>query len=207
MTAEEILLRLAVILAAGVGAQWLAWRLRLPSILLLLVAGFMLGPVTEFVDPDELFGDLLLPFVSVAVAVILFEGGLSLRLRDIPDIGGVVPRLVTVGAAITGFLGALGAHLIIGLDEGVAILAGAILIVTGPTVIVPMLEQIRPIGRVSTILRWESIVIDPIGANAPSQSFGGGPALRTLREMTPGVHRPVPPPPSSITKARASARA
>ena len=76
------------------------------------------GPVTEFLDPEELFGDLLLPFVSVAVAVILFEGGLSLRLRDIPDIGGVVPRLVTVGAAITGFPGALGAHLIIGLDEG-----------------------------------------------------------------------------------------
>ncbi len=118
MTAEEILLRLAIILAAGVGAQWLAWRLRLPSILLLLVAGFILGPVSGFVDPEELFGDLLLPFISVAVAVILFEGGLSLRLRDIPDIGGVVPRLVTVGAAITGFLGALGAHLIIGLDEG-----------------------------------------------------------------------------------------
>lgn len=121
-----------------------------------------MGPVTEFVDPDELLGDLLLPFVFVAVAVILFEGGLSLRLRDLLDIGGVVPWLVTVGAAITGFLGALGAHLIIGLDEGVAILAGAILIVTGPTVIVPMLEQIRPIGRVSTILRWEGIVIDPI---------------------------------------------
>jgi len=173
LTAEEILLRLAVILAAGVGAQWLAWRLHLPSILLLLVAGFILGPVTEFLDPDELFGDLLLPFVSVAVAVILFEGGLSLRLRDIPDIGGVVPRLVTVGAAITGLLGALAAHLIIGLDEGVAILAGAILIVTGPTVIVPMLEQIRPIGRVSTILRWESIVIDPIGATLAVLIFEG----------------------------------
>ena len=76
------------------------------------------GPVSGFLDPEELLGDLLLPFASVAVAVILFEGGLSLRLRDIPDIGGVVPRLVTVGAAITGFLGALGAHLIIGLVEG-----------------------------------------------------------------------------------------
>ncbi|RLC57733.1 MAG: hypothetical protein DRI30_03740 [Chloroflexi bacterium] len=173
MTAEEILLRLAGVLAAGVGAQWLAWRLRFPSILLLLVAGFILGPVTGFVDPKELFGDLLLPLVSVAVAVILFEGGLSLRLRDLLDIGGVVPRLVTVGAAITGFLGALGAHLIIGLDEGVAILAGAILVVTGPTVIVPMLEQIRPIGRVSTILRWEGIVIDPIGATLAVLVFEG----------------------------------
>ena len=72
MTAEEVLLRLAIILAAGVGAQWLAWRLRLPSILLLLIAGFMLGPVSGFVDPEELFGDLLLPFISVAVAVILW---------------------------------------------------------------------------------------------------------------------------------------
>ena len=173
MTAEEILIRLAGILAAGVGAQWLAWRLHLPSILLLLIAGFILGPVTEFVDPDELLGDLLLPLVSVAVAVILFEGGLSLRVRDLLDIGGVVPRLVTIGAAITGFLGALGAHVIIGLDEGVAILAGAILIVTGPTVIVPMLEQIRPIGRVSTILRWEGIVIDPIGATLAVLVFEG----------------------------------
>jgi len=173
LTAEEILLRLAGILAAGVGAQWLAWRLRFPSILLLLVAGFILGPVTGFVDPDELLGDLLLPLVSMAVAVILFEGGLSLRLRDLLDIGGVVPRLVTVGAAITGFLGALGAHVIIGLDEGVAILAGAILVVTGPTVIVPMLEQIRPIGRVSTILRWEGIVIDPIGATLAVLVFEG----------------------------------
>ncbi len=173
MTAEEILLRLAGILAAGVGAQWLAWRLRFPSILLLLVAGFILGPVTEFVDPDELLGDLLLPLVSVAVAVILFEGGLSLRLRDLLDIRGVVPRLVTIGAAITGFLGALGAHVIIGLDEGVAILAGTILIVTGPTVIVPMLEQIRPIGRVSAILRWEGIVIDPIGATLAVLVFQG----------------------------------
>ncbi len=173
MTAEEILLRLAVILAAGVGAQWLAWRLHLPSILLLLAAGFVLGPVTDFLDPDELFGALLLPFVSVAVAVILFEGGLSLRLRDIPDIGGVVPGLLTVRAAITDFLGALAVHLILGLDEGVAILAGAILIVTGPTVIVPMLEQIRPIGRVSTILRWEGIVIDPIGATLAVLVFEG----------------------------------
>lgn len=172
MTAEEVLIRLAGILAAGVCAQWLAWRLRLPSILLLLVAGFILGPVTEFVDPDELLGDLLLPVVSMAVAVILFEGGLSLRLRDLLDIG-VLPRLVTIGAAITGLLGALGAHLILGLDEGVAILAGAILIVTGPTVIVPMLEQIRPIGRVSTILRWEGIVIDPIGAALAVLVFEG----------------------------------
>ncbi|HEY5641193.1 MAG TPA: cation:proton antiporter, partial [Dehalococcoidia bacterium] len=173
MTAEEVLLRLAGILAAGVSAQWLAWRLHLPSILLLLVAGFILGPVTEFVDPDELLGDLLLPLVSVAVAVILFEGGLSLRVRDLLEVGGVVPRLVTVGAGITGFLGALGAHLIIGLDEGVAILAGAILIVTGPTVIVPMLEQIRPVGRVSKILRWEGIVIDPIGATLAVLVFEG----------------------------------
>ncbi len=173
MTAEEVLLRLAGILAAGVSAQWLAWRLHLPSILLLLVAGFILGPVTEFVDPDELLGDLLLPLVSVAVAVILFEGGLSLRVRDLLEVGGVVPRLVTVGAGITGFLGALGAHLIIGLDEGVAILAGAILIVTGPTVIVPMLEQIRPGGRVSKILRWEGIVIDPIGATLAVLVFEG----------------------------------
>lgn len=151
-------------LAVGVGAQWLAWRVGLPSILLLLLAGFVLGPVTEFIHPDELIGEILTPAVSLAVALILFEGGLSLRLRDIQGVSAVVNRLVTLGAGITGLLSALAAHLVLGIDEGVAILAGAILTVTGPTVIIPMLEQIRPVGRVNAILRWEGIVIDPIGA-------------------------------------------
>jgi NhaP-type Na+/H+ or K+/H+ antiporter len=173
LTEEEILIRLAAVLAIGVGAQWLAWRVGLPSILLLLIAGFILGPVTDLLNPDELFGELLTPVISLAVALVLFEGGLSLRLQDIQGISGVVNRLVTLGAAITGILAALGAYFIIGVDEGVAILAGAILIVTGPTVIVPMLEQIRPIGRVSAILRWEGIVIDPIGATLAVLVFEG----------------------------------
>ncbi|NQT71177.1 MAG: hypothetical protein HQ553_00235 [Chloroflexi bacterium] len=77
---EDLLIKLASIIVVGIAAQWLAWRLRLPSILLLLILGIIIGPVTGFLDPNETFGDMLLPIVSLSVAVILFEGGLSLRL-------------------------------------------------------------------------------------------------------------------------------
>jgi NhaP-type Na+/H+ or K+/H+ antiporter len=87
---EDILPKLAAIVVLGVGAQWLAWRLRLPSILLLLVAGFVAGPATGLLDPDDIFGSLLVPAVSLAVGLILFEGGLSLRLTDLRGVRGVV---------------------------------------------------------------------------------------------------------------------
>jgi NhaP-type Na+/H+ or K+/H+ antiporter len=84
MTPEEILLRFAVVIAVGVGAQLIAGRLRIPSILLLLSAGFVLGRATGFIEPGELLGDLLVPFVSISVVIILFEGGLTLRVSDLP---------------------------------------------------------------------------------------------------------------------------
>jgi len=98
---ENILLGLASIVLLGIGAEWLAWRLRLPSILLLLIFGFIAGPVTNFLNPDALLGDLLLPVVSIAVAIILFEGGLNLRVVELRTIGGVVRNLITVGVLVT----------------------------------------------------------------------------------------------------------
>ena len=161
---EDILIKLAAIVVVGVGAQWLAWRFRIPSILLLLLAGIFIGPITEFVNPDELLGDLLIPIVTLSVGLILFEGGLTLRFADLPGVAGVVRNLITVGAAVTWAIGTLFAWLLFDIDLSLAILFGAIIIVTGPTVIGPLLDHVRPTGRLGPILRWEGIVIDPIGA-------------------------------------------
>lgn len=155
---------LAAILVAGTFAQWLAWRWRLPAILFLLALGLLAGPVTGLLKPDDLFGDLLFPMVSLAVAVILFEGALTLRFSEIRGLAAVVRNLVFVGGLITWAVVALAAHLLVGLDVGIAALFGALVVVTGPTVIVPMLRTVRPTERVSSTLRWEGIVIDPLGA-------------------------------------------
>jgi len=162
--AEGIMFGLAAILCLGVGAQWVAWRLRLPSILLLLGAGFLVGPGLGFLEPDALFGELLFPLVSFSVALILFEGALGLRLAELRTAGRAILNLVTVGAAVTWLLGTVGARVFLGFSTGDALLLGAILVVTGPTVIGPILRHVRPIGRVGAISKWEGIVIDPIGA-------------------------------------------
>ncbi len=163
--ADSLLLGLAAIVVLGMLAQWIAWRTRLPSILLLLVFGFLAGPeVAGLIDADLLFGESLLPIVSLSVAVLLFEGGLTLRLSEVGKALKIVALLVTVGAGITWALTALAAHHFLGYDPAIATLIGAVLIVTGPTVVGPLLRQIRPTGPVGSILRWEGILIDPVGA-------------------------------------------
>jgi NhaP-type Na+/H+ or K+/H+ antiporter len=161
---EHLLVGLATIIVLGIGAQWLAWRVSLPAILLLLVFGFIAGPATGFIDPTELFGNLLLPLVSVSVAIILFEGGLSLKFSEVKALTGVIRNLVTVGVLVSWVLTSLLAYIIFGLGFQISILLGAVLVVTGPTVIVPLLRHVRPSGRVGSIMKWEGIIIDPIGA-------------------------------------------
>ncbi len=161
---EHLLLGLATIIVLGIVAQWLAWRLHLPAILLLLIFGIMAGPVSGILNPDELFGNLLFPFVSVSVAIIIFEGGLSLRIFELRRVGGVVRNLITIGIFVTWSLTALAAYLVVGMQPAHAILLGAILVVSGPTVIIPLLRHVRPIGNVGSIIKWEGIVNDPIGA-------------------------------------------
>lgn len=160
----EPLIQLTLVAVVGLGAQLLAWHLRLPSILLLLLSGFLLGPVLGLITPDALLGETLFPLVSLSVGLILFEGGLTLKLKELPASGPVVARLISVGALATWIVAALGARFVLGLDWALAILFGAILIVTGPTVVGPLLRQIRPKGRAGTILKWEGILIDPVGA-------------------------------------------
>ncbi|MFP5224181.1 MAG: cation:proton antiporter [Actinomycetota bacterium] len=164
MVIESPLTALAVIVGLGITAQWIAWRFDLPAILLLLAGGIMLGPVTGALSPDRVFGDALLPFVSVAVAIILFEGGLTLDLRDLGAHGRAVTLLVTVGAVVTWATATLAARFFLFENWSLSFLIGAIVVVSGPTVIIPLLRQVRPNKQTSTVLRWEAILIDPIGA-------------------------------------------
>jgi NhaP-type Na+/H+ or K+/H+ antiporter len=142
----------------------LAWRVKLPAILFLLLAGIVLGPLTGLLEPDKLLGDLLFPIVSLSVALILFEGSLSLRFHELPDIGHVVRGLVSYGAIVALLMLAAAAHYVAGLSWEISLLFGALTCVTGPTVIAPMLRTVRPNSRIANVLRWEGIVIDPLGA-------------------------------------------
>ena len=158
------LIALTAILFLGIGSQWLAERLRIPSILPLLFTGVLIGPVTGYLKPDALLGDLLLPLVSLSIAVILFEGAMTLHLSDLNKIGRPLLMLLTVGVGITWVLSALSAHYVLQFEWKESILLGSILTVTGPTVVGPLLQHIRPIGNVGALARWEGIVIDPVGA-------------------------------------------
>ena len=159
-----ILISLVGIGVLGITCQWLAWWARLPAILFLLIAGLITGPLTGLLDPDALLGDLLFPVVSLSVAVILFEGSLTLKLDEIRGLESVVRNLITAGALITWIITALVTHYLIGFPAELAALFGAVMIVTGPTVIVPMLRTVRPNATINNILRWEGIAIDPLGA-------------------------------------------
>ena len=161
----HISLTIAVVIALGAAAQWVAWRAKLPAILPLLTIGFLVGPVLGWIRPDVMVpSGLLYPAISLAVGLILFEGGLTLRIPDIKEIRTVVMRLVTVGALVTWMGGTLTAYLLTDLSLPLSFLFGALIIVTGPTVIGPLLRIVRPQARVANVLRWEGIVIDVLGA-------------------------------------------
>jgi NhaP-type Na+/H+ or K+/H+ antiporter len=163
MEHNEMLI-IAGIVSAGVACQWIAWRIKVPAILPLLAAGFLVGPILGLLHPQEEFGEFLFPIISLAVAVILFEGALTLTWRTVRDVVSTVRNLLTIGAAVTMIGGALAAHFIVGTPWNLSLLFGALIIVTGPTVIAPLLRNVRPTEKISSVLRWEGILIDPIGA-------------------------------------------
>lgn len=148
----------------SITCQFIAHKVKLPAILFLLLAGIVLGPLTQTLSADALFGDLLFPIVSLAVAIILFEGALTLKFSDISGHGKMVRNLCSLGVLITWLIVTPTAYYFLEIPLGLAALIGAIVTVTGPTVIVPMLRTVRPSAKVSSILRWEGIIIDPIGA-------------------------------------------
>lgn len=161
---DSLVFKIALIGALGVGAQWVAWRMRLPAIVLLLLAGLVAGPLLGLIDPQADFGELLRPLVSVAVAIILFEGGLTLNFAEIRETSKAVRRIVAIGAPIAFVLGSLAAYFIAGLSWPTALVFAGILVVTGPTVIMPLLRQARLSPRPASLLRWEAIIADPVGA-------------------------------------------
>ncbi len=159
-------LALALLIALAVAAQLLAHRVGIPQVVPLLAVGVLAGPeVLDLVDPDDLLGDLLTPFVTLAVGVVLFDGALALRHERLADgVWRPVVRLVTVGVLVSWGVITLAAHLLLDADWGVALLIGSVLTLSGPTVVGPVLEHARPKRRIGTVLEWEGIVIDPVGA-------------------------------------------
>ncbi|HEX5353139.1 MAG TPA: sodium:proton antiporter [Rhodanobacteraceae bacterium] len=155
---------ITALLVVGFLAQWLAWRMRLPAILFLLLIGMAVGPATGLFKPDKVLGASLFPLVSLAVALILFEGSLTLRFSELRGIGRAVRGMVTYGAVLALAMLAAAAHWIAGVSWEIAFLFGALTCVTGPTVITPMLRSLRPNARIASALRWEGIILDPLGA-------------------------------------------
>ena len=178
---QSLIFSVALIGALGLGAQWIAWRLQAPAIVLMALAGLVVGPLWAttlgnpdsflyigtqgaLLDPSAEFDELLRPIVSLAVAVILFEGGLVLRFEHLRDAGAAVRRMVFVGGPLAWVLGSLAAHYAGGLDWASSIVFAGVMVVTGPTVIMPLLRQSKIGGRTGAALRWEGIVNDPVGA-------------------------------------------
>jgi len=161
---SDPLLSLVSVGLLSIACQYLAYKIRLPAILPLLIVGIIVGPVLGVLNADDLFGDLLFPVVSLSVAIILFEGSLTLKFSDIRGHGNMVRNLCSIGVVVTWAVATIAARYAMDFPWQLAFLFGAIVTVTGPTVIVPMIRTVRPQTNVANILRWEGIVIDPIGA-------------------------------------------
>ena len=172
------MLELAGIIILGILAQWVAWKLKIPAILPLILIGLLVGPIAaeylndgiKWIEPiwngeKGLFpGDGLYYFVSLAISIILFEGGLTLKMGEIKNVGPVITKLITLGSMVTFFLAAIAVHYLFDLDWELSFLFSGLIIVTGPTVITPILRNIPLKKDISAVLKWEGILIDPIGA-------------------------------------------
>src|SRR5690625_1999977 len=161
--APSLLFTIMLIGFLGIGSQWVAWRYRMPAIVIMSITGLIVGPFFGIINPEEAFGDLYDPFISIAVAIILFEGSLSLRFKELSGLGRPIFRMATIGAFIAWILGSLTAHYMADLTWAVAFVIGGLFIVTGSTVIMPLLRQSKLKPRPAKILKWEGIIVDPIG--------------------------------------------
>lgn len=165
MTTNEILIGLGLTFVLAVGSQVLASRLRIPALIVLLPVGFAAGALTSDIDPNKLLGPAFQPLVSLAVAVILYDAGLALDVRKLAGhTRRVVRRLIVLGVPLTLAIATFFAFLLVGMSKQAALMTGAILVVSGPTVVGPLLKFVRPIERVQRILAWEGSLIDPVGA-------------------------------------------
>lgn len=161
---DSLLFDLMFVIFLGIASQWVAWRTRMPAIVLMSIAGLLVGPVFGWINPEASFGELFGPIISLAVAIILFEGSLNLDFREVRGFNKPLLRIVTLGAFIAWIAGSLAAHYLAGLSLAVSFVIGGLFIVTGPTVILPLLRQAKLKPRPAAILKWEGIVVDPFGA-------------------------------------------
>ncbi|MFT8718820.1 cation:proton antiporter [Acetobacter sp.] len=161
---QDAILLVFFVFCGGMAAQWIAWRFHLPAIVLLFCLGLILGPGLDILHPSLLIGPLFHPIVSLAVALIVFEGGMALDFRQLSVAGEGVLRLTLVALPINWILGSAAAHYVGGLTWGPAFLFGSIVVVTGPTVVLPLLRQAKLRPRIAAFLRWEAILNDPVGA-------------------------------------------
>jgi len=160
---EFVLISIVIVIALGMFSQWLAWRIQWPSIVIMTIAGLFIGPILGLINPQEGLGGLYSPLISLAVALILFEGSTSLDIRELKGISKSVFRIVTLGALLAWIGGSLAAHFMAGLSLEVSFIIGGLFVVTGPTVIIPLLRQAKLPPRISSVLKWEGIIVDPIG--------------------------------------------
>ncbi|MGC5748323.1 sodium:proton antiporter [Gluconobacter sp. NFX36] len=160
----DIFLGIALTFGAGMLAQWVAWRFRLPAIVLLFTIGLLFGPGLGILHPSETMGWVFRPLVSLLVAIVVFEGGMALDIRQLREAGEGVARLTMLALPINWALGSLAAHYVAHLEWGTSMLFGAIIVVTGPTVVLPLLRSAKLQPKVAAFLRWEAIVNDPLGA-------------------------------------------
>src|SRR5262252_2972200 len=164
MSTNQILFGVGLIMVLAVGSQVLASRLRIPALIILLPAGFTAGALTTDVNPQRLLGAAFQPLVSLAVAVILYDSGLALDLSKLRGhTRRVVRRLIIAGVPVTWAFAAVCSGLLLGMPAGTALMIGAILVVSGPTVVGPLLGFIRPTERLQRVLAWEGSLIDPVG--------------------------------------------
>ena len=179
---SDLPFKIALIGVLGIGAQWFAWRLQKPAIVLMALAGLIFGPLIAWLltfhppeliagtlekfrlDPVNNFGDLYRPMIGMAVAIILFEGGLNLNFKNLGDSKHAVIRMVLFASPIAWLLGTFLTHYVVGLSWEVSAMVGGLFVVTGPTVIMPLLRQAHLKSRPANVLKWEGIVNDPVGA-------------------------------------------
>ncbi len=200
------MLELAGIIILGILAQWVAWRIRVPAILPLILIGLFFGPISTYFTPDgskwidPIYGDgghtglfpadVLFSIVSLSIGIILFEGGLTLKLKELKGVRDVIINLISIGSTVTFVGGGIAAHYIMGANWAISFLFSGLIIVTGPTVIAPILRNVPLNRNVGTILKWEGILIDPIGALVAVLVFqfiisgeGGEYTLRAMQQF------------------------
>ncbi|WP_411842501.1 cation:proton antiporter [Salinicoccus sp. HZC-1] len=167
-----LMLIIVLFISLGIFSQWLAGIIKWPAIVVMSITGLLVGPVFQLANPEQMMGSgLYSTIVSLAVAIILFEGSSNLDYRELKGVSKAIRRVITIGAALAWFLGTLAMYYIMEFPLPISLVMAGLLIVTGPTVITPLLKQAKVKNSVNSILKWEGIILDPVGPLLALLSF------------------------------------